>query len=103
MPVVSISHSSGFPSTFALVYGVVCGAILLGQRREGKLPVVISCVAVGGLLVGLLTRVVLGGHWMSQILACNMIAFSIVWLLYFGVERLTVLSGSSPSVSVKTH
>lgn len=62
------SASSGLPSTFGLVYGAMFGAALLGRARgKGRLPARLIALAV--LAAGLCARVVLGGHWPSQMLA----------------------------------
>ncbi|MBU7573764.1 MAG: hypothetical protein KAF64_10450 [Hydrogenophaga sp.] len=56
--------SSGLPSTFGLVYGAIFGVVLLARgEAKGRL--------VAGVLfgVGLAARIVLGGHWPSQMLA----------------------------------
>jgi len=101
VPVAAISHSSGFPSTFALVYAAVCGAVLLGPRQKGSLSLWVSWVAVMMLVVGLLTRVVLGGHWMSQVLACYAIAFLVVLALYVGLARFVKPSNALSTVFLK--
>jgi membrane-associated phospholipid phosphatase len=56
--------SSGLPSTFGLVYGAMFGVALLARGdRRGR-------VIAGALLAaGLCARIVLGGHWPSQMLA----------------------------------
>lgn len=60
--------SSGLPSTFGLVYGAMFGAALLasGSARPG-----IAARCLAGLLLagGATARIVLGGHWASQMVA----------------------------------
>lgn len=67
--VASPASSSGLPSTFGLVYGALFGLALLaaaGQRTgAGRFVVALSGTLIAA---GLLARVVLGGHWPSQML-----------------------------------
>jgi len=67
--VASASASSGLPSTFGLFYGALFGAAacLLARRRAAALAA--SSLAAALLVVGACARVVLGGHWSSQVLA----------------------------------
>ena len=66
--VASASSSSGLPSTFGLVYGSIFGVVVFAAA---------TCRAANGLralasaliLAGAAARVVLGGHWSSQMLA----------------------------------
>jgi membrane-associated phospholipid phosphatase len=67
--VAAPSSSSALPSTFALVYGAMFGAVVLGgaaRRREDVFAAGLSAVLV---VTGSCARVVLGGHWPSQVLA----------------------------------
>lgn len=63
------ASSSGLPSTFGLVYGALFGLTLmasLGDRRPAaRVVLLLSLTLLSG---GLLARVVLGGHWPSQML-----------------------------------
>jgi membrane-associated phospholipid phosphatase len=62
------SASSGLPSTFGLVYGALLGTALLA--RGGGRRALAPQLAAGALLVaGMAARIVLGGHWPSQMLA----------------------------------
>lgn len=88
--VASVGEGSGLPSTFALVYGVTFGAVLLARARreersrmEGTLAVV---VAAAVLMAGCAGRIVLGGHWPSQVLASLALAFTIVLSLQVAID-----------------
>lgn len=62
------SSASGLPSTFGLVYGSVFGALFISAARGG-FSLVARSFALLLILVGTMARVVLGGHWASQMLA----------------------------------
>jgi len=66
--VVSASSSSGLPSTFGLVYGSIFGVVVLGQA-SGRLAFPLRALACALIIAGGAARVVLGGHWTSQMLA----------------------------------
>ncbi len=61
------SVSSGLPSTFGMVYGAAFGLALLAP---GSTPTA-RLIAAGLLLAGGAARVVLGGHWASQLVASS--------------------------------
>lgn len=65
--VASTSSSSGLPSTFGLVFGGVFGIVLL-VRAKGRSGVLFQIMAAALILVGGAARIVLGGHWPSQML-----------------------------------
>ena len=60
--------SSGLPSTFGLVYGAMFGAALLarGPARRARPARILAAVL---LIAGASARIVLGGHWGSQMIA----------------------------------
>lgn len=60
--------SSGLPSAFGLVYGALFGAALLarGPARRARPVRIIAAVL---LVAGASARIVMGGHWGSQMLA----------------------------------
>nr|WP_314443718.1 phosphatase PAP2 family protein [uncultured Sphingomonas sp.] len=67
--VAAPASSSGLPSTFGLVYGALFGLTTiaaLGQRRPAARAILLLSAAL--LASGFLARVVLGGHWPSQML-----------------------------------
>lgn len=86
--VASSSASSGFPSTFGLVYGALFGAVLFTTegRRDVRIFAIAASVAL--LIVGASARIVLGGHWASQMLASVLLAFSLVLALHAGVRSM---------------
>jgi hypothetical protein len=68
----SLSSSSGLPSTFGLVYGSVFGALFLAAAR-GRFRLATRAFALVMIIVGTMARVVLGGHWASQMLASDLL------------------------------
>jgi membrane-associated phospholipid phosphatase len=72
------SSSSGLPSTFGLVYGGLFGVALLasGRARRAR-PVQIIAAAL--LVAGMAARIVLGGHWGSQMLASTALGMLAAW------------------------
>lgn len=86
--VASPSASSGFPSTFGLFYGAMFGAVLFAPARRGGGSV--GAFAAAALLVaaGLFARVVLAGHWTSEILSSLLLALSLASALDTCATRL---------------
>ena len=85
--VASASSASGLPSTFALVYGSLFGVALLAPAsRAAAMPV--RFVAALLILAGCAARVVLGGHWGSQMLASACLGLLFAWLAIVLVRRL---------------
>lgn len=66
--VASASAASGLPSTFGLVYGGVFGLVLWLEAR-GRLAMAARLAALLLVAAGCAARVVLGGHWTSQMIA----------------------------------
>ncbi len=66
--VASASASSGLPSTFGLVYGAIFGAAFWPAQRSA-LGICASVAAAGLIATGAAARIVLGGHWPSQMAA----------------------------------
>lgn len=66
--VLETSTSSGLPSTFGLVYGALFACPWWG-RRGGATTWTVRAVTGIILAVGILARVVPGGHWPSQLIA----------------------------------
>lgn len=87
--VVAPAASSGLPSTFGLVYGALFGVALLAPSAARRARP--ARLAAGGLLVGgTAARIVLGGHWPSQMLAS--VAFGLLLAIAAGavIRRLPV-------------
>jgi len=80
--VAAPSASSGLPSTFGLVYAGLFGAALLASGRGG------ASAAAGAALAGLLVvagsgaRIVLGGHWTSQLAASLLLGLALAALVH---------------------
>lgn len=87
--VTAPAASSGLPSTFGLVYGALLGAALLlpGASRRAH-PARLAAGVL--LLAGATARIVLGGHWPSQMLAS--VAFGLLLAIAAGavIRRLPV-------------
>ncbi|MFO6431430.1 phosphatase PAP2 family protein [Erythrobacter sp. W302b] len=66
--VASASSSSGLPSTFGLVYGSIFGVVVFAAAT-GRSAIVLRALALALTLAGAAARVVLGGHWTSQMVA----------------------------------
>lgn len=81
-PLVAVAEaasSSGLPSTFGLVYGAMFGVAALapGRMRGGA---ALRLAAIALLLCGCAARVVLGGHWPSQMLASASLGLALACL-----------------------
>jgi membrane-associated phospholipid phosphatase len=85
--VAAPSASSGLPSTFGLVYGAVFGVVLLasGPARRARLARIIAAVL---LVAGITARIVLGGHWGSQMLASTALGILAAWAALANTRRL---------------
>jgi len=66
--VASASSSSGLPSTFGLVYGSIFGVVVFAAA-SGKSALGLRALALALIFAGAAARVVLGGHWSSQMVA----------------------------------
>lgn len=85
--VATSSASSGFPSTFGLVYGALFGAVLFTPGGRGDVRAFAIAASSALLVVGATARIVLGGHWTSQMLASLLLAFSLVLALQQALGR----------------
>jgi membrane-associated phospholipid phosphatase len=65
--VASASGSSGLPSTFGLVFGSIFGIVLIARPKSRNIAP-LQIIAVILITLGAAARVVLGGHWPSQML-----------------------------------
>lgn len=66
--VASASSSSGLPSTFGLVYGSIFGVVVFAAAT-GRSANGLRALALALIFAGVAARVVLGGHWSSQMVA----------------------------------
>ncbi len=82
--VAKAASDSGLPSTFALVYACVFGAVIVTPGRARTLAKAVTGVAAGLIVVGCAARIVLGGHWTSQVVASLLLSFAAV----FGLRAL---------------
>ena len=88
--VASASSSSGLPSTFGLVFGALFGAAfwIRGSGVRHQAVLVLSGVLMA---VGSAARIVLGGHWFSQMvpsLALGIVLAGVaVWILESATRR----------------
>jgi len=97
--VASASLSSGLPSTFGLVFGALFG-LPFWTRRRGRLASAACILAALVLLVGAASRIVLGGHWPSQMLSSVLLGIALARVALFIVERIgTGVGGASPGSS----
>jgi len=82
----SASSSSGLPSTFGLVFGALFGAALWiagsGVRHQAILALSLLFMAVGAA-----ARIVLGGHWLSQMVPSLALGVLLAGLAVWLVER----------------
>lgn len=89
---------SGLPSTTALVYGALLGAAIFGNApthaptpsssRFQGLRLLVAGLSAAGVAAGCGARIVLAGHWPSQILASLALAFAIVGLVEAAIDVL---------------
>jgi hypothetical protein len=86
--VAAPSSSSGLPSTFSLVYGALFGAVLFAPGRGGALSAAAAVASALLLAAGSCARLVLGGHWTSQLLASLLLAFALASALAAVLARL---------------
>jgi hypothetical protein len=79
---------SSFPSTFVLHYGALFGGVLWLREREGILAKAAGFVAVSLLVMGGMARIILAGHWGSQVLSSLGMSFVVVALSWGLCKRL---------------
>lgn len=70
--VASPSTSSGLPSTFGLTFGSIFGVALF-VTAMGRQAMAARVVALGLIVAGAIARIILGGHWTSQMLASTVL------------------------------
>jgi membrane-associated phospholipid phosphatase len=87
--VASPSASSGFPSTFGLVYGALFGAAIRMTSNRNIATATASTIALFLIAAGVIARVVLGGHWFSQIMASTFIGLALAAAVQIIMETWT--------------
>lgn len=81
--VATVSTASGLPSTFALVYGGLFASVIFSQGRHNVVSVSVVILSTVFIIIGFCARLVLGGHWISQLVASLLLMFSFVIVLNF--------------------
>lgn len=84
--IATASSASGLPSTFALVYGGLFGAVVFAPGERGVVSWSAAILSAGFIIVGVCARLVLGGHWISQVLASLLLVFSLVIALQLALQ-----------------
>ena len=84
--VATASAASGLPSTFALVYGGLFGAVVFAPGERNVVSTSAAILSAGFIAVGACARLVLGGHWASQVLASLLLVFSFVIPLQLALQ-----------------
>jgi hypothetical protein len=92
--VVSRSAASGLPSTFGLVWGAVFG-VALWVRMTGPASLGRYGLIAAVLVVGMLARVVPGGHWPSQMVASTLVGVGLAGLAYACAKRVLGRRGAA--------
>ncbi|MDP1665355.1 MAG: phosphatase PAP2 family protein [Methylobacter sp.] len=88
--VATPSMSSGLPSTFGLVYGALFGvAVCLTPNRNIR-AVTASAFALFLIFAGGSARIVLGGHWASQIVASTFIGLSLAAIIQLIIKMWNI-------------
>ncbi|WP_172439046.1 phosphatase PAP2 family protein [Porphyrobacter sp. TH134] len=85
--VASASSSSGLPSTFGLVYGSIFGVVVF-VAATGRSAIVLRALALALTFAGAAARVVLGGHWTSQMIASVLLGLLVAIAASAVVDRL---------------
>jgi membrane-associated phospholipid phosphatase len=86
--VASQSTSSGLPSTLGLVYGALFGVgLCITPRCDAALSRVAFLLSIVFILAGVGARIVLGGHWPSQIIASILLGIALAAGVYAALSR----------------
>lgn len=82
------SDSSGFPSTFGLIYGATIGLlVILGWTRRDVTARLVTGAGVVLLVAGMFARVTVGGHWTSQVIASYAVVMAVSYSIAMLVSR----------------
>lgn len=93
--VAKANSDSGLPSTFALIYGSVLGVVVVARTQRAALGRWITFVALALIVAGGAARIVLGGHWPSQVVASLLLGFRMAYLLHEAARRVIVRASSN--------
>ncbi len=85
--VASASSSSGLPSTFGLVYGGVFGVVLMARARRWD-TALLQVLAAFLIITGAAARIMLGGHWPSQMLVSVLLGLAVAAAAYWATKRI---------------
>lgn len=91
--VANASSSSGLPSTFGLVYGSIFGVVVFAAAT-GRSANGLRALALALIFAGVAARVVLGGHWSSQMLASVLLGLLAAAAASEVANRLLVKEGA---------
>ena len=87
--VAAPSASSGLPSTFGLVYGALFGLALQADATSARTTLPARMIAASAIITGAAARIVLGGHWPSQMIASLCAGALLALLALRGITALT--------------
>lgn len=79
--------SSSLPSTAGLLLGGLFGAVLLLRPRPAPSARLAGVLALILLLAGVMARVVMEGHWPSQMVASALLSIAVLGVLRLGISR----------------
>lgn len=66
--VAQASVASGLPSTFGLIYGAIFGCVIWSSQYAFR-GTLMQLLAWAAIFAGMASRIALGGHWTSQMVA----------------------------------
>ena len=89
-----LSFPSGHVMFYTVFFGL--GAWMLWRYGGGwwRLPVIVACL---GIIVAIgLSRLYLGAHWASDVIAAYLLSGTILWLAVLGYERWLAATHGQP-------
>ncbi len=88
--VATPSMSSGLPSTFGLVYGALFGVAVCLTPNRNIVAVTASAFALFLIVAGVSARIVLGGHWASQIVASTFVGLALAATIELIIKTMNI-------------
>jgi hypothetical protein len=88
--VATPSMSSGLPSSFGLVYGALFGVAVCLTPNRNIWTLTASAFALFLIFAGVSARIVLGGHWASQIVASTFIGLSLAAIIQLIIKMWNI-------------